>query len=111
MGDAAHVARVSRDIAIGSLTPSLATSWGHRDGIDHWHLIAPALRPPLGRRLAPVRSASRAIEQNIEVRINRRFKRQGHSYRRHIAFSSTIDKLSNVFDIARDLIIGYRTEE
>ncbi len=56
---------------------------GNRDGIDNWHVIAPMLRRSLGRRLAPVRSGSGAIEKNIEVRINRRFKRQGRSWTRH----------------------------
>ena len=56
---------------------------GNRDGIDNWHVIAPRLRRSLGRRLAPVRSGSGAIEKNIEVRINRRFKRQGRSWTRH----------------------------
>ena len=55
---------------------------GNRDGIDNWHEIAPGLRRSLGRRLAPVRSGSGAIEKNIEVRINRRFKRQGRSWTR-----------------------------
>jgi Uncharacterised protein family (UPF0236) len=56
---------------------------GNRDGIDNWHNIAPWLRRSLGRRLAPVRSGSGAIEKNIEVSINRRFKRQGRSWSRH----------------------------
>lgn len=49
---------------------------GKRDGIDNWHSIPAALRRSLGRKLAPVRAGSGAIERNIEVRINRRFKRQ-----------------------------------
>src|SRR5438132_2730313 len=55
---------------------------GNRDGIDNWHHLALGLRRSLGRRLAPVRSGSGAIEKNIEVRINRRFKRQGRSWTR-----------------------------
>jgi hypothetical protein len=55
---------------------------GNRDGIDNWHAIPPRLRRSLGRQLAPVRSGSGAIEKNIEVRINRRFKRQGRSWTR-----------------------------
>ena len=53
---------------------------GNRDGIDNWHLIPVALRRSVGRKLAPVRAGSGAIEKNIEVRINRRFKRQGRSW-------------------------------
>ena len=56
---------------------------GNREGIDNWHVVAPRLRRSLGRRLAPVRSGSGAIEKNVEVRINRRFKRQGRSWTRH----------------------------
>lgn len=56
---------------------------GNRDGIDNWHAVAPGLRRSLGRRLAPVRSGSGAIEKNIEVRIGRRFKRQGRSWSRN----------------------------
>ena len=56
---------------------------GNRDGIDNWHAVASGLRRSLGRRLAPVRSGSGAIEKNIEVRIGRRFKRQGRSWSRN----------------------------
>jgi hypothetical protein len=56
---------------------------GNRDGIDNWHLLPTALRRSFGRRLAPVRSGSGVIEKNIEVRIGRRFKRQGRSWSRH----------------------------
>ena len=55
---------------------------GNRDGIDNWHVIPAPLRRSIGRRIAPVRSGSGAIEKNIEVRINRRFKRQGRSWTR-----------------------------
>ena len=55
---------------------------GNRDGQHHEMVCccAPRLRCSLGRRLAPVRSGSGAIEKNIEVRIGRRFKRQGRSW-------------------------------
>jgi hypothetical protein len=49
----------------------------NRDGIDNWHNIPSPLRRSLGGRLAPVRSGSGVIEKNIEVRVGRRFKRQG----------------------------------
>jgi hypothetical protein len=55
---------------------------GNRDGIDNWHLIPAALRRSVGRKLAPVRAGSGVVEKNIEVRINRRFKRQGRSWTR-----------------------------
>jgi Uncharacterised protein family (UPF0236) len=55
---------------------------GNREGIDNWHLIPASLRRSIGRKLAPVRSGSGVIEKNIEVRIGRRFKRQGRSWTR-----------------------------
>jgi hypothetical protein len=51
----------------------LAISLGNREGIDAWHAIAPRLRRSMGRKIAPVRAGSGAIEKNIEVHINRRF--------------------------------------
>ena len=54
----------------------------NREGIDNWHLIPASLRRSIGRKLAPVRSGSGVIEKNIEVRIGRRFKRQGRSWTR-----------------------------
>ncbi len=56
---------------------------GNRDGIDNWHLIPGLLRRSLGHKLAPVRSVRGVIEKNIEVRIGRRFKRQGRSWSRN----------------------------
>ena len=55
----------------------------NREGIDNWHVISAGLRRSLGRSIAPVRAGSGAIEKNIEVHINRRFKRQGRSWSRH----------------------------
>jgi uncharacterized protein UPF0236 len=55
---------------------------GNRDGIDNWRLVPAKLRRSIGRNLAPVRAGSGAIEKNIEVRVNRRFKRQGRSWSR-----------------------------
>jgi hypothetical protein len=55
---------------------------GNREGIDNWRLIPAKLRRSIGRKIAPVRAGSGAIEKNIEVRINRRFKRQGRSWTR-----------------------------
>ena len=55
---------------------------GNRDGIDNWRLLPVALRRSIGRRIAPVRCGSGVIEKNIEVQINRRFKRQGRSWTR-----------------------------
>jgi hypothetical protein len=52
----------------------------NREGIDNWHAIPARLRRSVGRQLAPVRSGSGVIEKNIEVHINRRFKRQGRSW-------------------------------
>jgi hypothetical protein len=59
------------------------TLWGylqnHRHGIDAWHQIPATLRRGRGRTPAAVQSGSGAVEKNIEVHINRRFKRQGRS--------------------------------
>jgi hypothetical protein len=55
---------------------------GNRDGIDNWRLIPARLRRSIGRKIAPVRAGSGVIEKNIEVHINRRFKRQGRSWTR-----------------------------
>lgn len=55
---------------------------GNREGIDNWRLVPSKLRRSIGRKIAPVRSGSGVIEKNIEVRINRRFKRQGRSWSR-----------------------------
>jgi len=55
---------------------------GNREGIDQWHNIPARLRRSLGRNIAPVRPGSGGVEKNIEVRINRRFKRQGRSWTR-----------------------------
>ena len=53
---------------------------GNREGIDNWREIPARFRRSIGRRLAPVRSGSGVIEKNIEVKIGRRFKRQGRSW-------------------------------
>lgn len=55
---------------------------GNREGIDNWQLIPARLRRSIGRKLAPVRAGSGAIEKNIEIRIARRFKCQGRSWTR-----------------------------
>ena len=55
---------------------------GNREGIDNWRLIPAKLRRSIGRKIAPVRAGSGVIEKNIEVQINRRFKRQGRSWSR-----------------------------
>jgi len=66
-----------------TLSKTLLSPKATRDGIDNWHLIPSSLRRSIGRRLAPVRSGSGVIEKNIEVRIARRFKRQGRSWTRN----------------------------
>lgn len=53
---------------------------GNREGIDAWKQIPAGLRRSTGRRAAAVKSGSGAVEKNIEVEINRRFKRQGRSW-------------------------------
>ena len=53
---------------------------GNRDGIDAFKQIPKTLRQSKGRREAAVRAGSGAVEKNVEVHINRRFKRQGRSW-------------------------------
>ena len=53
---------------------------GNREGIDNWKNIPAGLRRRAGRACAAVKCGSGAVEKNIEVEINRRFKRQGRSW-------------------------------
>jgi hypothetical protein len=55
---------------------------GSREGIDAWKTLPASLRRSIGRTAAPVKCGSGAVEKNIEVEINRRFKRQGRSWNR-----------------------------
>ena len=53
---------------------------GCREGIDAYGQIPSRWRRRQGRLGPVVRASSGAVEKNIEVRINRRFKRQGRSW-------------------------------
>jgi len=53
---------------------------GNREGIDAWNSIPVGWRTSSGRTAPLVKCGSGAIEKNIEVAINRRFKRQGRSW-------------------------------
>jgi hypothetical protein len=53
---------------------------GNREGIDNWKTLPAGLRRGTGRTAPPVKCGSGAVEKNIEVAINRRFKRQGRSW-------------------------------
>jgi hypothetical protein len=53
---------------------------GNREGIDDFKELPARLRRSHGRREAPVRAGSGAVEKNVEVQINRRFKKQGRSW-------------------------------
>jgi hypothetical protein len=53
---------------------------GNREGIDAWKQIPTRLRRSAGRTAPTVKCGSGAVEKNIEVEINRRFKRQGRSW-------------------------------
>lgn len=55
---------------------------GNREGIDAWQDLPDHLRHSIRRSTAPVKCGSGAVEKNIEVEINRRFKRQGRSWNR-----------------------------
>ena len=58
---------------------------GNREGIDAWHSVPAGWRTRSGRTAAMVKCGSGAVEKNIEVTINRRFKRQGRSWNPHRA--------------------------
>jgi len=53
---------------------------GNREGIDNWKSLPAGLRRSVRRRPAVIKSGSGAVEKNIEVEINRRFKKQGRSW-------------------------------
>ncbi|HRT10117.1 MAG TPA: hypothetical protein P5233_17170, partial [Candidatus Paceibacterota bacterium] len=52
----------------------------NRQGIDAWRQLPRRLRTGRGRTPPAIKSGSGALEKNIEVEINRRFKRQGRSW-------------------------------
>lgn len=58
---------------------------GNREGIDAWNTLPASLRRSAGRAAATVKCGSGAVEKNIEVAINRRFKGQGRSWNRQRA--------------------------
>ncbi len=58
---------------------------GNREGIDAWKQVPAPLRRSVGRHAAAVKCGSGAVEKNIEVTLNRRFKRQGRSWNRQRA--------------------------
>lgn len=53
---------------------------GNREGIENWKRLPAAWRRGQGRQPARIKSGSGAVEKNVEVAINRRFKRQGRSW-------------------------------
>jgi len=53
---------------------------GNRDGMDAYRPLPAALRRGPAGQEATVRAGSGAVEKNIEVKIHRRFKRQGRSW-------------------------------
>jgi len=53
---------------------------GNRDGIDAFGQIPKRYRRRSGRHGPVVRAGSGAVEKNVEVHINRRFKRQGRGW-------------------------------
>ncbi len=53
---------------------------GNRDGIDAYAQIPARWRRRCGRAGPVVRAGSGGVEKNVEVQINRRFKRQGRSW-------------------------------
>lgn len=52
-----------------------ATSWPTREGIENWKRLPAAWRRGEGRQPERIKSGSGAVEKNVEVAINRRFKR------------------------------------
>lgn len=53
---------------------------GNREGIDAFRQVPAHLRRSRGRSEAAVRPGSGAAEKNVEIHINRRFKKQGRSW-------------------------------
>jgi len=53
---------------------------GNREGIDAWRTLPATLRRSTGSTPPVVKCGSGAVEKNIEVTINRRFKGQGRSW-------------------------------
>jgi hypothetical protein len=53
---------------------------GNREGIDAWKSLPPTLRRRVGSTPPVLKCGSGAVEKNIEVAINRRFKGQGRSW-------------------------------
>lgn len=68
---------------------------GNRHGIDVWKQIPASLRRTVGRCPAPVKAGSGAVEKNIEIHINRRFKRQGRSW--HPLRAQRLLQLKNLY--------------
>jgi len=58
---------------------------GNREGIDAWKSLPAVLRRSAGSTPPIVKCGSGAVEKNIEVAINRRFKGQGRSWNRQRA--------------------------
>lgn len=53
---------------------------GNREGIDAWKTLPALLRRSAGARPPAIKWGSGAVEKNIEVAINRRFKGQGRTW-------------------------------
>jgi len=53
---------------------------GNREGIDAWKNLPPSLRRSTGSTPPVLKCGSGAVEKNIEVSLNRRFKGQGRSW-------------------------------
>jgi hypothetical protein len=53
---------------------------GNREGIENWKRLPAEWRRSMAGAAARVKSGSGAVEKNLEVQINRRFKRQGRSW-------------------------------
>lgn len=47
----------------------------NREGIENWKRLSAAWRRGEGRQPERIKSGSGAVEKNVEVAINRRFKR------------------------------------
>jgi hypothetical protein len=76
----AEIAAVQGQIDAALFAECFGYILGNREGIDSLHQIPKKWRTARGRREPVVKVGTGAVEKNIEVMINRRFKRQGRSW-------------------------------
>lgn len=76
----AEIAAVETQVDAALFAECFGYVLGNREGIDSLHQIPKRWRTARGRQEPVVKVGTGAVEKNIEVMINRRFKRQGRSW-------------------------------